>query len=147
MVSKSERRYRRHRFPIEVVEQCVWLYFRFAVSYRDIEEMMAKRDIQVTYETVREWCHKFGSLYAAQLKTKRARVGMKWHMDEVFLLVASRGLEWSGHRYFGATETGPLGSSAFLSQAAPYRTQSTARHHYGQATELRCCEKNDLAQH
>ena len=85
MVSKSERRYRRHRFPIEVVEQCVWLYFRFAVSYSDIEEMMAKRGIQVTYETVREWCHKFGSLYAAQLRTKRARVGMKWHMDEVFL--------------------------------------------------------------
>ena len=85
MVSKSERRYRRHRFPIEVVEQCVWLYFRFTVSYRDIEEMMAKRGIQVTYETVREWCHKFGSLYAAQLRTKRARVGMKWHMDEVFL--------------------------------------------------------------
>ena len=57
--------YRRHRFPVEVVEQCVWLYFRFALSYRDVEEMMAKRGIQLTYETVREWCGKFGALYAA----------------------------------------------------------------------------------
>ena len=47
--------YRRHRFPVEVVEQCVWLYFRFALSYRNVEEMMAKRGIQLTYETVREW--------------------------------------------------------------------------------------------
>ena len=46
------------------MEQCVWLYFRFALSYRNIEEMMAKRGVPVTYETVREWCQKFGSLYA-----------------------------------------------------------------------------------
>jgi len=83
-VSKPER-YHRHRFPIEVVEQCVWLYFRFALSYRNIEEMMAKRGVQLTYETIREWCHKFGPLYAAQLRTKRARIGSKWHLDEVFI--------------------------------------------------------------
>lgn len=77
--------YRRHRFPIEVVEQCVWLYFRFALSYRDVEEMMAKRGIQLTYETVREWCGKFGALYAEQLRKKRAKVGSKWHLDEVFI--------------------------------------------------------------
>jgi len=46
---------------------------------------MAKRGIQVTYETVREWCHKFGSLYAAQLRKRRARFGTKWHLDEVFI--------------------------------------------------------------
>lgn len=57
-------RYRRHGFPIEVIEQCVWLYFHFALSYRNIEEMMAKRGVPVTYETAREWCQKFGSLYA-----------------------------------------------------------------------------------
>jgi len=76
-VSTAER-CRRPRFPIEVVEQCVWLYFRFSMSYRNIEEVMAKRGIQVTYETVREWCHKFGSLYAAQLRKTRARIGTKW---------------------------------------------------------------------
>jgi putative transposase len=68
-----------------VVEQCVWLYFRFALSYRNVEEMMAKRGVQLTYESVREWCHKFGPLYAAQLQKKRARIGSKWHLDEVFI--------------------------------------------------------------
>ena len=81
----SESRYRRHRFPIEVVEQCIWLYFRFALSYRNIEEMMAKRGVPVTYETVREWCQKFGSVYAARLRKKRVRFGAKWHLDEVFI--------------------------------------------------------------
>jgi putative transposase len=63
----------------------VWLYFRFALSYRNIEEMMAKRGVPVTYETVREWCLKFGSLYALLLRRKRARIGSKWHLDEVFI--------------------------------------------------------------
>jgi len=63
----------------------VWLYFRFALSYRNIEEMMAKRGVPVTYETVREWCQKFGSRYALLLRRKRARIGSKWHLDEVFI--------------------------------------------------------------
>ena len=63
----------------------MWLYFRFALSYRNIEEMMAKRGVPVTYETVREWCQKFGSLYAMLLRRKRARIGSKWHLDEVFI--------------------------------------------------------------
>ncbi len=81
----TPERYRRHRFPIEVVEHCVWLYFRFPLSYRNIEEMMAVRGVRVTYETVREWCRKFGALYAAQLRKSRPRIGSKWHLDEVFL--------------------------------------------------------------
>ena len=63
----------------------MWLYFRFALSYRNIEEMMAKRGVPVTYETVREWCQKFGALYAVLLRRKRARMGSKWHLDEVFI--------------------------------------------------------------
>ena len=70
MVSTSKK-YRWHRFPIEVVEHCVWLYFRFAFSYRNVEEMMAERGVQLTYETVREWCQKFGCLYAARLRRRR----------------------------------------------------------------------------
>jgi len=81
----TSERYRRHRFPVKVVEHCVWLYYRFALSYRNIEEMMAKRGVQVTYEAVREWCEKFGSLYAAQLKKQLARIGTKWHLDEMFI--------------------------------------------------------------
>lgn len=68
-----------------MVEQCVWLYYRFPLGFRDIEEVMAKRGVQLTCETVREWCRKFGPLYAAQLRKKRAKIGSKWHLDEVFL--------------------------------------------------------------
>jgi putative transposase len=67
------------------VEQYAWLYYRFALSYRNIEELLAKRGVQVTYETVREWYHKFGSLYAARLRKQRALIGSKWHLDEVFI--------------------------------------------------------------
>jgi len=63
----------------------VWLYFRFALSYRNVEEMMAKRGVTVTYETVREWCQKFGSLYALLLRRKGTRIGSKWYLDEVFI--------------------------------------------------------------
>ena len=59
--------------------------FVCALSYRKIEEMMAKRGVPVTYDTVREWCLKFGSLYAALLRRKRGRIGSKWHLDEVFI--------------------------------------------------------------
>src|ERR1700692_5042161 len=76
---------RPYRFPLEIIEQCVWLYCRFALSYCNIEETMAKRGVQVTSETVREWCYKFGSLYAARLRKQRARIGSKWHLDEVFI--------------------------------------------------------------
>jgi len=76
---------RRHRFPVEVIENCVWLYFRFCVSYRDVEEMMARRGVMLTYETVREWCAKFGPVLAEELKRRnRRKLGNKWHLDEVF---------------------------------------------------------------
>jgi transposase-like protein len=52
--------YHRHRFPAEIISHCVWLYFRFALSFRDVEEMMASRGVSLTYETVREWSLKFG---------------------------------------------------------------------------------------
>jgi transposase-like protein len=60
--------YHGHRFPGEIISQVVWLYFRLSVSYRDVEEMMAMRGVQLTYETVREWCGKFGSYFAEELR-------------------------------------------------------------------------------
>jgi putative transposase len=77
--------YRGHRFPKEIISHCVWLYFRFGVSFRDVEEMMASRGVVVSYETVRCWCDKFGHMFAAGLRRRRARTGDKWHLDEVFL--------------------------------------------------------------
>jgi len=56
--------YHRHRFPAEIINHCVWLYFRFTLSFRDVEEMLAMRGVTLSYETVREWCFKFGQTYA-----------------------------------------------------------------------------------
>jgi putative transposase len=76
-----------HRFPKEIISYCVWFYFRFGVSFRDVEEAMAARGILVSYETVRRWCEKFGQQYASGLRRRRARTGDKWHLDEVFLKI------------------------------------------------------------
>jgi putative transposase len=77
--------YRGHRFPKEIISYCVWFYFRFGVSFRDVEEAMASRGVVVSYETVRRWCDKFGKDYAAGLRRRRSQTGDQWHLDEVFL--------------------------------------------------------------
>jgi putative transposase len=79
--------YRRHRFPPEIISHCVWLYFRFALSFRDIEEIMNERGVTLTYETIREWSQKFGTSFAKRLKTHRPRPGDKWHLDEMFVKI------------------------------------------------------------
>ncbi len=79
--------YKGHRFPQEIISHAVWLYFRFSLSYRDVEELLAERGIIVTYETVRQWCLKFGQTYANQLRRRRAKPGDKWYLDEVFLKI------------------------------------------------------------
>jgi putative transposase len=79
--------YKHHRFPIEIISHGVWLYFRFCLSYRDVEELLFARGVIVTYETIRKWCRKFGQAYANQLRHRRPRPGDKWHLDEVFLTI------------------------------------------------------------
>jgi len=83
----SAPNYKRHRFPPEIIAHTVWRYFRFALSYRDVEELLAERGIVLTYETVRQWCQKFGQAYANELRRRRPRPGDKWHLDEVFLRI------------------------------------------------------------
>ena len=90
LMSTSASRYHRHRFPTEIIGHCVWLYFRFTLSFRDVEEMLAMRGGAITYETVREWCRKFGQTYANDLRRKSARPGDRWHLDEVFLKINGR---------------------------------------------------------
>ena len=65
----------------------MWLYFRFCLSFRDVEELLLERGVVVTYEAIRKWCRKFGQDYANQLRRRRPRPGDKWHMDEVFLTI------------------------------------------------------------
>jgi len=79
-----------HRFAAEIISHSVWLYFRFALSFRDIEEMLAMRGVVLTYETVREWCLKFGQSYANNLRRRSPRPGDTRHLDEVFLKINGR---------------------------------------------------------
>jgi len=89
----NPERYKNHRFPPEIISHAVWLYFRFTLSYRDVEEMMLARGIVVTYEAIRQWCRKFGQDDANQIRRRRPRPGDKWHLDEVFLTI-------NGERYY-----------------------------------------------
>ncbi|WAU78492.1 IS6 family transposase (plasmid) [Streptomyces sp. Qhu-G9] len=79
--------YKGHRYPVEVISQCVWLYFRFPPSFREVEELMLQRGVIVSYETVRRWCAMFGQAYANGLRSRRPRPGDKWHLDEVRIKV------------------------------------------------------------
>ncbi len=79
--------YKGFRFPQEIISHAVWLYHRFPLSFRDVEELLYERGVTVTYETVRQWCRKFGQTFANELRRRRARPGDKWHLDEVFLKI------------------------------------------------------------
>src|SRR5215203_3434021 len=81
-------RYARHRFPAEVISYAVWLYFRFPLSLRMVEEMLAARGILVSHETVRQWGRKFGQAFANQIRRRLPYAGDKWHLDEVCLMIA-----------------------------------------------------------
>jgi putative transposase len=83
----TSTKYKNHRFPVEIISHAVWLYFRFCLSFRDVEELLLERGVIVTYEAIRKWCRKFGQEYANQLRRRRPRPGDKWHLDEVFLTI------------------------------------------------------------
>jgi putative transposase len=82
--------YKGHRYPVEIISHCVWLYHRFPLSLREVEEMMMARGVLVTYETIHQWCRKFGQTFANQLRCRRARPGDKWHLDEVFITIKGK---------------------------------------------------------
>jgi transposase-like protein len=74
--------YKRHRFPADVIRQAVWLYYRFTLSFRDVEELLAQRGVEVSYETIRCWMLKFGPQIAANLRRRRCAPTGRWHLDE-----------------------------------------------------------------
>src|SRR5215813_3549777 len=96
-------RYKNYRFPADIISHGVWLYFRFCLSDRDVEELLFARGIIVTYETIRQWCRTFGQAYANQLRHRRAQPGDTWHLDEVFLTIRGtrhylwRAVDQDGH--------------------------------------------------
>jgi putative transposase len=86
-VGSASLSYKGHRYPVEVISHCVWLYFRFPLSFREVEELMLERGVTVSYETVRRWCGKFGQQYANALRRRQPRPGGRWHLDEVFVKI------------------------------------------------------------
>ena len=82
--------FKRHRFPPDLVCHAVWLYFRFTLSFRDVEEMLAQRGIDVSYETIRCWTIKFGAAIARNLKRRRTAPSGRWHLDEMVVNIRGR---------------------------------------------------------
>src|SRR3954467_12135479 len=87
MTSTAKSPYAGYRFPGEVISHAVWLYFRFPLSLRMVEEMLAARGIDVSHETVRQWARKFGQAFANQIRRRLPSPGDKWHLDEVCLRI------------------------------------------------------------
>ena len=78
---------RGYRFPSEIISHAVWLYYRFGLSFRDVEDLLAERGITVTYEAIRLWCRTFGLNYARRLRRRRGRQGDTWYLDELFVKI------------------------------------------------------------
>ena len=79
--------YHGYRFPPEIISHAVWLYHRFGVSFRDVEDLLTQRGVTVSYEATLLWCLTFGSAYARRLKRRQGRLGDIWHLDEVFVTI------------------------------------------------------------
>jgi putative transposase len=89
-MSRSKSLYKRHRFPSEIIQYAVWLYHRFNLSHRDIEDLLAERGITVSFESIRLWCIKFGPKYARRLKRKHQGYGDTFFIDEVFVKIGGK---------------------------------------------------------
>ena len=95
--------YRGHRFPPEIISHAVWLYHRFCLSFRDVEDLLSQRGITVSYEAIRLWCLKFGPEYARRVKRRQGRLGDTWYLDEVFVTIQGqrqylwRAVDQDGH--------------------------------------------------
>jgi transposase-like protein len=86
----SKVSYARHRFPPVIIQNAVWLYTRFSLSYSDVEDLLAERGLDISYETIRNWVIKFGSLYARRLRHGRPRPDGRWHLDEMYTSIGGR---------------------------------------------------------
>ncbi len=80
--------YARHQFPPDIIRHAVWLYLRFTLSFRDVEDLLAERGIEVSYETIRRWVLKFGPAFARELRQRRPRPSSQWHLDEMSVAIS-----------------------------------------------------------
>lgn len=88
--------YSRHRFPPHIIQHAVWLYARFTLSYRDVEDLLAERGLDISYETVRRWFFKFGKPIARNLRSTRPTPNNIWHLDEMVIVIRGK------HHFCGA---------------------------------------------
>ena len=136
--------YAGHRFPAEIISHAVWLYFRFPLSLRMVEELLAARGIIVSHETVRQWARKFGQAFANQIRRRLPRTGDKWHLDEVVLKIAgqktlalaSRGPDRCRARRPGPTPTRQASRQAPATEAAEEADAAAPCHDHRQACQL-----------
>jgi len=82
--------YKRHRFPSSIIQHAVWLYCRFTLSFRDVEDLLAERGLDIFYESVRCWVLKFGTVYARTIRRSRPRPDGRWHLDELFVSIRGK---------------------------------------------------------
>src|ERR1700738_3917257 len=128
MTTTARARYKGHRFPAEIIGHAVWLYFRFPLGLRMVEELLAARGIMVSHETVRQWARKFGQRFANQIR-RRLRRGEAW-------VVASRRPDRRRARCFGPTPTRQAGCQAATAQAVEKADAAAPRHDHRQAGQL-----------
>jgi hypothetical protein len=130
----AEISYRRHRFPPSIIQHAVWVYLRFTLSYRDVEELLAERGLDISYETVRCWVLKFGPVIARRLRRCRPRPSYRWHLDEMVVRIAGermylwRAVDHEGEvpRHAGSAParwSGGAAANAQAAQEAGFRTQ------------------------
>jgi putative transposase len=81
------------RFPADVIRRAVWLYLRFTLSYRDVEELLAERGQEISYETIRRWVHTFGPAIARRLRAKRSKPHSRWHLDGMFVRIGGKRMD------------------------------------------------------
>jgi transposase-like protein len=106
--------YAGYRFPPEVIHQAIWLYLRFTLSFRDVEDLLVERGIMVSYETARRWVNHFGPIVAADLRKRRPKPHSTWHLDEVYLKIGGRMVYlWRT----GSASAGPLRPRFFFAAA------------------------------
>ncbi len=122
--------YHGHRFPPEIISHAVWLYYRFCLSFRDVEDLLAMRGVIVSYETIRQWSRKFGAEYARKLKRREGRLGDTWHLDELFVTIR------------GERHTGPSCLRSFTSLNVTPTTEPKSRTSRPDSVSDRCDDSN-----
>src|SRR5262252_1399067 len=143
MTTSARARYTGYRFPAEIISHAVWLYFRFPLGLRMVEELLAARGIIVSHETVRQWADKFGQPFANRIRRRLPRAGDKWHLDEVVLRIAGvkhwlwRAVDqtWRA-RCSGPTPTRQTSGEAVVAQAVEEADATATRHDHRQTCQL-----------